>query len=275
MFVQSVCRCNICYVHVTMYEQMFWQVEVIHWFSHSPWHAHKAVQCGLTLQQPHPPRHPFLQPHLSSSWHDLVISASVVHTGLHCQLSSPNVVDLEQEDLRWALVPRCGQPISKQLLSGFVNSQATIPSIIQQNDILHKDLLPVILYRSWGAVQGDENRYNLREAVPSFECCLLGLSKEAEHSVTSTERMEGCQSKCIVLTKGTGNLMSWKRSTDWYQCQMLPIVGCSLVFALAASAPERHPVREHQCQRNGQRFWHNLTWLHLPHGESSCVHGAS
>ena len=30
MFVQSVCWCDICYVHVTrMYEQMFWQVEVI------------------------------------------------------------------------------------------------------------------------------------------------------------------------------------------------------------------------------------------------------
>ena len=54
---------------------------------------------------------------------------------------------------------------SKQLLSGFVNSQAATHSIIQLNNISLKDLHPVILYRSRGAGQGDENRYNLREAV--------------------------------------------------------------------------------------------------------------
>ena len=65
------------------------------------------------------------------------------------------------------------------------------------------------MYRCWGARQGDENRCNLRETVPGFECCLLGLSKEAGHSVTYTERVKGWQSKCIVLTKGKGDLMSW------------------------------------------------------------------
>lgn len=109
---------------------------------------------------------------------------------------------------RWDGVKPMGRP-SKQLLSGFVNSQAATRSIIQQNDISLKDLHPVIMYRCWGAGQGDENRCNLRETVPGFGCCLLGLSTEAGHSVTSTERVEGWQSKCIVLTKGTGNLMSW------------------------------------------------------------------
>ena len=150
---------------------------------------------------------------------------------------------------RWDGVKPTRLP-SKQLLSSFVNSQV---AIIQQNDTSLNNLHPVIMYCFWGAGHGDENRYNLRETVPGIECCLLGLSTEAEHSVTSTECVEGWQSKCIVLTKGTGNL-ELERSADWYQCQILPIVGCSLVFAPAACAPERQPVQEHQCQQNGQRF---------------------
>ena len=59
-----------------------------------------------------------------------------------------------------------------------------------------------------------------------------------------------------------------ERNADWYQCQMLPIVVCSLVFAPAATAPERQSVRERQCQRNGQRCWQSLTRLHLLHGET-------
>ena len=81
---------------------------------------------------------------------------------------------------RWDGVKPTGLP-SKQLLSGFVSSQAATCSIIKQNDISLKDLHPVIIYQCWGAGQGDENRCNLRETVPGFECCLLGLPTEAGH----------------------------------------------------------------------------------------------
>ena len=107
------------------------------------------------------------------------------------------------------------------------------------------------MYRCWGAGQGDENRCDLRKTVPGLECCLLVLSKEAGHSVTSTERVEK-QVHCSH--QGNWQSHELERSADWYQCQMQPIVGCSLVFAPAASALARQPVRERQCQRNRQGF---------------------
>ena len=83
-----------------------------HVLSQSSVQVQRAVQRKPAFVQEHLPWHPFLHPHLTSSWHDFVTSGNVVQNGFQMPqpLFLPTLVDLVILD--WALAP---VPSSAQL----------------------------------------------------------------------------------------------------------------------------------------------------------------